>query len=291
MKILVIGGTGTVGSHVVNELKKSDADITVLTRSAEKAKNLPEGVKFKIGDLLNVDTVRSVFKGMDSVFLINTVSPTESHEGLMAVNGAQMAEVNRIVYLSVHHVYEAPHLPHFGAKIPIELAIKESGIPYTILRPNNFYQNDYWFKEALLQHSIYPQPIGDKGISRVDVHDIAEVAAKALLGDTPEDKTYNLGGPEKMTGRNTAQIWGKALNEQVTYAGNDLESWEQQQLNYMPDWLVFDYKLMYIFFQNNGFQATKSDINQLTEVLGHPPRSFEDFARETAEQWKKVIAK
>ncbi len=290
MKILVIGGTGNVGSQVVNELKKSDADITVLTRSAEKAKDLPKGVKSKIGDLLNVDTVRSVFKGMDSIFLINTVSPTESHEGLMAVNGARMADVNRIVYLSVHLVYEAPHLPHFGAKIPIELAIKESGIPHTILRPNNFYQNDYWLKEALLKHGTYPQPLGDTGVSRVDIRDIAEVAAKALLGETPEGKTYNLVGPEKMTGRSTAQIWGKALNKQIKYAGNDLESWEQQQLNYMPDWLVFDFKLMFDFFQQNGFQATKSDINQLTEVLGHPPRRFEDFARETAEEWKKVVA-
>ena len=63
-------------------------------------------------------------------------------------------------------VDRAPHLPHFGAKLPIEAAIKASGIAYTIVRPNNFYQNDYWYKDAMLQYGVYPQPLGGVGLSR-----------------------------------------------------------------------------------------------------------------------------
>lgn len=288
MKILVIGGTGTVGSQVVHDLLKHDVDITVLTRDEKKAEKLPEGVKFIIGDLLKVGTIRSIFHGMDSVFLLNVVSPTEAHEGLMAVNGARMAEVSKIVYLSVHDVDKAPHLPHFGAKIPIELAIKDSGIPYTILRANNFYQNDFWFKDAILEHGIYPQPIGDAGLSRVDIRDIAEVATLALLHQTPANKTYNLSGPQILTGNSTAKIWSDVLQKPIKYAGNDLEAWEEQNKQYMPDWMIFDFKLMYAFFQRFGLQATKSDVDQLTALMGHPPRSFEDFARETKNMWSKV---
>ena len=94
------------------------------------------------GDLLDPATVRSAFAGMDGVFLLNAVSATECHEGLMAVNGARMAGVKKVVYLSVHGVDKAPHLPHFGAKLPVEAALKASGLPFTILRPNNFFQND-----------------------------------------------------------------------------------------------------------------------------------------------------
>jgi uncharacterized protein YbjT (DUF2867 family) len=142
MKVLVLGGSGTVGSHVVRELLERKVVTLVLTRSAEKGKRLPPGAEAVIGDLLDPGTVRSVFRGIDGVFLLTAVSTTETHEGLMAVNGARMSGVKRFVHMSVHNVEQAPHLPHFGAKLPIEAAIKASGMPYTILRPNNFFQND-----------------------------------------------------------------------------------------------------------------------------------------------------
>jgi uncharacterized protein YbjT (DUF2867 family) len=144
MKILVIGGTGTVGSQVVRELLTRKEIVRVLTRSADKAKGLPAEAQGVIGDLLDPNTVRSVFKGVDGVFMLIAVSTTETHEGIMAVNGMCMAGVKRLVYMSVHNVEQAPHLPHFGSKLPIETVVKASRIPYTILRLNNFFQNDYW---------------------------------------------------------------------------------------------------------------------------------------------------
>ena len=75
MNILVLGGTGTVGSQVVNELLARDVDVRVLTRSTEKAQSLPEGAEGVIGDLLEPETVRSVFGATDSVFLLTPVSP------------------------------------------------------------------------------------------------------------------------------------------------------------------------------------------------------------------------
>ena len=91
MKILVIGGTGTVGSQVVRELLACQMDVRVLTRSADKAKSLPAGAQGVTGDLLDPGTVRSVFRGMDGVFLLSGVSTTETHEGLMALNGIRMS--------------------------------------------------------------------------------------------------------------------------------------------------------------------------------------------------------
>lgn len=286
MKVLVTGGTGTVGSQVVRELLARKVDIHVLTRSADKAKGLPVGVKAVLGDLLDPGAVRSAFKGMDGVFLINTVSATEAHEGLMAVNGARMSGVERLVYLSVQDVDVAPHLPHFGSKVAVEAAIRLSGIPYTILRPNNFYQNDYWFKDVLLQHGVYPQPIGDVGLSRVDVRDTAEAAAIALTTSGHEDAIYVLAGPDAHTGKSTAEVWSRVLGKKIAYGGNDLDAWEKQSLAYMPALLVFDFKLMYQFFQERGLKATQSDIDRETKLLGHPPRSFESFAAETAAVWK-----
>ena len=286
MKVLVLGGTGTVGSQVVRELLSRNVEVKVLTRSVESAAKLPQNVQPEIGNLLEPKTIRRVFQDVDGVFLLNAVSPTETHEGLMAVNGARMAGAKRIVYLSVPHLEAAPHLPHFGSKLPVEYTTKKSGIPFTILRPNNFYQNDYWFQQALVEYGVYPQPIGDVGLSRVDVRDIAEAAAIALTEPGHEGKTYHIAGAEPQTGTSTAEIWSQALGKQIAYAGNDLEEWERQTLTFLPAWMTFDFKLMYEFFQKEGLLATAEDIELQTRLLGHEPRKFEDFARETANIWK-----
>ncbi len=284
MKILVVGGTGTVGSRTVRALLDRGAEVSVLTRDAGKP--LPDGVRPVQGDLLDPGTIRTVFRGMDGVFLVNAVSVTEAHEGLMAVNGVRMAGVRNLVYMSVHGADRAPHLPHFGAKLGIEAAVRASGVPYTILRPNHFFQNDLWFKDLLLGAGIYPQPLGSVGVSRVDVRDIAEAAAEALVGGGQAGQTYNLVGPEAVTGTSTAEVWSRALGRPVAYIGDDLDAWEEQSLAMLPAWMVFDFKEMFRFFQEHGLKGEAEDVERMTALLGHAPRSLEDFAAETAAAWR-----
>jgi uncharacterized protein YbjT (DUF2867 family) len=227
-----------------------------------------------------------VFNGFDAVFLLNPVSTTEVFEGLLGVNAARDGGAKRIVYLSVHHLDQAPHLPHFGGKIGVEAAVMKSGMQWTIVRPNNFYQNDLWFKEAMLNYGVYPQPIGSAGVSRVDVRDIGEVAVLALTTDAHNGKIYNLVGPEAVTGESTAAEWSRALGKTVKYAGDDLDAWEAQQRAYLPPSMLYDFKHMYAFFQKNGFKGTAADVALLTKLLGHAPRSFAAYTKEMAAAWK-----
>ncbi len=286
MSILVTGGTGTVGSQVVRELVARKADVSVLTRDKAKASQLPTGVKVVEGNLQDVSTIRRIFTDAEAVFLVTVVSPAESAEGLMPVTAMRGTGVQRVVYLSVHDVDKAAWLPHFGAKLGIEQGLKASGIPFTILRPNNFFQNDYWFKDVILKHGVYPQPIGETGLSRVDVRDIAEAAAVTLTTAGHEGQVYDLVGPEVMTGTQSAVTWSRALGRPVVYGGDDLDAWEKQSLQYMPDWLVFDFRMMYDFFQKSGLKASPEAIARQTKLLGHAPRSYATFVEETAAGWK-----
>src|SRR5258708_29633421 len=214
MSILVRGGTGTVGSAVVKALTSKGADIRVLARDPAKLKPAA-GVTAVQGNLLEPATVRRAFDGVDSVFLINALSQTEASEALMAITGMRLASVKRVVYLSVHHAEKAAWLPHFGSKVGVEAALKVSGIPFTILRPNNFYQNDYFYKDVLLQYGVYPQPLGSTGVSRVDVRDIAEAAAIALTTNRHRGQSYDLVRPEAGTGESNPQTWDPAPGEPI----------------------------------------------------------------------------
>jgi len=286
MNVLVTGGTGLVGSHVVRELASRGVEVSVLTRDPAKAKQLPQGVKAVAGNLLEPASVRRVFAGVDGVFLLNPVTQTETSEALMAVMGMREARLKRLVYLSVQNADRAAWLPHFGSKVGVEAGIRRSGISFTILRPNNFFQNDYWLKDALLKYGVYPQPIGDVGLSRVDVRDIAEAAAVALTSGGHEGESYDVVGPEAHTGESTARAWSEALGKRIQYGGNDLDAWEKQSLQYLPDWMVLDLRMMFQYFQQEGLKAAPEALERQVKLIGHAPRSFAAFTAETAAAWQ-----
>lgn len=287
MKTLVTGATGTVGSQVIRELLARNSQVRVLTRDKSKA---PAGVEVVVGDLADPMTLAPAFEGVDALFLLTANGITETHEGMMAVLAARAAKVKRIVLMTIHYLDRDPLIPHFASKMPIEAAVKASGISWTILRPSNFFQNDSWFKDGIIQYGVYPQPLGDKGVSRVDVRDIAEAAAIAITTPGHDGQVYNLVGPKPWTGAATAAAWSTALGKAVKYAGNDLEAWAKASLQWLPGWMVYDFKIMYQSFQDHGLLATPEDIARLTQLLGHAPRGFEDYVKESAAAWS-VAAK
>lgn len=283
---LILGGTGTVGSGVVRELLARGEKMRVMTRSADKASALPAGVKGVIGDLQDPSTLKGAFEKGDRVFLLNGVTATELQEGLIALAEAKKAGAERIVYLSVHDVDKGPHLPHFASKIAIEHAIAASGIPFTILRPNNFYQNDAWYRDVILQYGVYPQPLGSAGVSRVDTNDVASAAANALTKGGHEGMTYTLAGPEALTGEGTAAVYTSVTGREVRYGGDDLDAWAQQASQMLPAWMVYDFGLMYAMFQAEGLRASEAQLEETRAILGGPPKRFEDYARETVASWR-----
>src|SRR5271166_989948 len=106
-KIVVIGGTGTVGSHTVRELLKRGAEVRVMTRSADRIASLPSGVEGVTGSMLQTESLPAVFAGASELFLITPLARDETAQGIDAVDAAVAAGIQRIVYLSVHQADKA----------------------------------------------------------------------------------------------------------------------------------------------------------------------------------------
>jgi uncharacterized protein YbjT (DUF2867 family) len=287
MSILVIGGTGTVGSHVVRGLLTKGEAVHVLTRSADKADVLPLGASGIIGDLRKPETLGRAMKGIDRVFLVTPLSPTETEEGLAVVAAANRAGVRHLVHLSAYHVERAPHIPHFKSKVEIQKALRDSGMAFTLIMANNLFQNDLVYRESILEEGIYPQPIGDIGLNRVDVRDLADVAVTTLTQTGHEFHCYPLIGVEALTGQDVADIYSRALGREIRYGGNDLEVWEKKSTGTLPGWIIQDLKLMYEFFQEYELRASEEDFALQANVLGHPPRCFHTFVGETVAAWER----
>lgn len=288
MSILVIGGTGTVGSQVVANLLDRGGAVQVMTRSKEKAATLPTGAEAVIANTADHGTMLQAFGDIETIMLITALHPDEAAHGQFVVKAAKKAGVKKIVYLSVVLPPNSLHIPHFASKIPIEAAIKESGMAFVILRPTHFFQNDYWFQDAIMKQGIYPEPIGNVGITRIDVRDIADMAILALTESAHDGRTFSLHGREVFVGRDIARMYTKHLGTEVNYAGNDLDAWAQAASQAMPVWMVHDLKIMYDFFQRSGIKASAQDHMIFQQVMGREPRAYDAFVAETVEFWKKV---
>ncbi len=289
MKTLVIGGTGRVGRLIVAGLLKQGVNVRVVSHSSDELKELPAGVEGYRADM--PDTLPGAFEGIDSVFFLNAPGPNEIDEGLAVVSAAKAAKVRKIVYMSVFMPEGSAIIPHFRNKLPVEKAVRESKIAWTILRPNNFFQNDTWMKSPIMQYSIYPQPLGKKGLNRVDVRDIADCAINALTKSGYENETYEIHGPDTLTGEGVAKIYTKHLGREVRYSGDDIEAWTEKLKDVMPDSLMADMRIMYQFFQDHGVIAKPEELEKTQRLLGSKPRTFDDFVSEITSEWKSTAGK
>ena len=76
------------------------------------------------------------------------------------------------------------------------------------------------------------------------------------------------------------------LGRSVRYSGHDMDAFESAMRKRAPAWAAFDIRMMFEGYLERGFAAEDTDLETLTALLGHAPRSYEAFARETADTWK-----
>lgn len=283
MTILVTGATGRVGRHLVQQLVQRDAKVRVLTRNPASA-DFPAAVEVMQGDLLDLAALRRAFSGVSTLFLLNAVTGDEFTQALITLNIARESGVERVVYLSVLGADSAVNVPHFAVKFGAERMLAAMGFGATILRPSYFIDNEAMLKDVILQHGIYPMPLGGKGVAMVDARDIAEVAALGLIrrdqapGRLPST-TLNLVGPDTLTGEGAAAIWSELLGRPILYAGDDPQGFEQNMATFMPAWMAYEMRLMAERYVSDGMLPQPGDRERLVQMLGRPLHGYRDFAR------------
>lgn len=127
----------------------------------------------------------------------------------------------------------------FAVTSRAERMLQQMDFSATVLRPSYFIDNELMIKDLILNHGVYPMPIGSKGVAMVDARDIAEVAAIELIrGDSAPTKlpieTINLVGPDTLTGSDVVALWSDVLGRPIAYGGDDPAGFEQNMASFMP---------------------------------------------------------
>lgn len=279
--ICVTGAGGTVGSVVVRQLGEANAGF----RAAYHSKNKVDAAREKGIDAVMIDyndpeTLQEAFDGCDKLFLLGPNMPNQAELEINAVKAAKAAGVKHIVKLSVMHADEEDY--DFGRiHREVEKAIEASGLEWTFLRPNSFMQNTVTFmSEPIKARAAFYTAADNARIGHVDVRDIAAVAVKALTEPGHEGKTYALNGPEALSYNDVAAELSKALGRVISHINIPPADLKGAMLKEgMPEVIADRLMDLERYFREGKADRTTSDMKQVT---GREPRSFADYARETA---------
>lgn len=199
MKIGVTGATGQLGRLVVEKLKQKVAADSIVTLVRNPAKAADLGVEARAFDYTQPEALVASLKGIDKLLLIsgNEIGQRlPQHKAV--IEAAKQAGVKQITYTSILHADSSP-LGLAGEHLGTEVAIKESGLTYTILRNGWYTENYTGSAKGAVGAGAFIGNAGDGKIASAARVDYAEAAAVVLAGEGHENKTYELSGDEAYT--------------------------------------------------------------------------------------------
>jgi uncharacterized protein YbjT (DUF2867 family) len=232
MHVLVVGGTGFIGTHLCRELHDRGHDVTAVSRSPDSA-DLPADVQTVRGDVTAYDSIEGAFGGHDAVVNLVALSPlfrpaggNEMHfrvheEGTAnVVRAAEEHGVGRMVQLSALGADPDGETAYVRSKGLAEQVVRGSDLEWVIIRPSVVFGDGGEFipyTKRLAPPYITPLPGGGKTrFQPIWVGDLVPMLADATDGGERDDdgestdphagETYGIGGPEVLTLAEIAEL-------------------------------------------------------------------------------------
>ena len=278
--ILVVGATGTNGRELTNRLVTMGRQVRALVRNPAKAAGtrLPT-IEFVQGDLDDPTSLDAALRGVERAFI---VAPQEDrfiqwHRNFL--EAAKQAGNPHVVRLSALGAGD-PDSEILRRHGEADQMLRDSGLPFTILQPNSFYQNTFRLAETIKQERAFQLPIRNGRLSMVDVRDIATVAAETLTSTGHEGMTYQITGPEAISYYDIAATLSKVLGRPVKYVEVPQEAAKVNMLRFgMSERMATIMAELYGVFATSRYAFTTDVVARIT---GKPPITFEQFARDFA---------
>ena len=282
MKVLMVGAAGKYAHYVLPALKARGATVRALVTSEDKrAKIMEEGAdETVVGDLNDEQSLRKAADGVEGVFHLNPAfALNEGELGVAMVNAAVAAGVTKFTFSSVIHPSISKMRNHAG-KRPVEEALFESGLTFTVLQPTMFMQTLATGWKEVTEKGTFSLPYpNDKPASYVDYRDVAEAAAIALTSDTLDYGTFELCAPGMVDRVELTRIMSAALGRTITPHEITFDEWVER--GHIPEGPFRNgMQRMYADYAQYGFPGGNALV--LRAILGREPRSLKEFFQEQA---------
>lgn len=280
-RFLVVGATGNTGSLVAASLLSRGESVRCLVRSEEKGKALREaGAEIVVADLESPESLASAFEGIDTVFLLTTVSPMAAEHALNGIDAARSAGVSHVVrYTGALDVGDLK-LESNEQHLRVDTALAASGLPFTIVRPQHFTQNLLMHAPTIASDSVIYLPFGAAQVGFVDVRDVADVVVQVMVSGDHLGETLTITGPKSISITEAAEAISNAIGKKVSYVDVPPEAASEGMLSAgMDRWLVDEFVSYFKAFSVGACDFVSDDFERL---MGRKPRTVSDFARDHA---------
>lgn len=273
---LVTGATGTIGSELAGALIEAGAPVRALVRRPDAA--VPDGAEPVVGDLNQPDSMTEALKGVRGIFLLPGYADMP---GLLA--RARDAGVQRVVLLSGGSAALEDLTNAVSRYMTLsERAVRDSGVPWTFLRPRAFMSNALrWLPQLRAGDTVRVQ-FPKVRAACIDPQDIAAVAALALTGSGHESQTYELTGPQTLLPADQIAVLAGVLGRDLRCVGlSDEETRTEMEASMPPDYVDAFHR-----FYVDGDLDESQVLPTVAEVTGRPARTFDQWARAHADDFR-----
>jgi uncharacterized protein YbjT (DUF2867 family) len=265
----VSGATGNQGGVVARRLLKRGFRVRALSRDTQKPEAqalAEEGAKVVRGDLNDRSSVDRALEGAYGVFSVQNFYESgyegEVRQGKMLADAAKAAGVRHVVYSSVGSAHRETGIPHFDSKGEIEEYMRQTDLPYTILRPVFFMQNWEMMRDQILDGTL-AQPLDpEKPLQQVNVEDLGAFAVIAF--ENPDEwlgREVDLAGDE-LTMLEVAETMSQVTGREISYY--------QVPWNQFREQMGEEFAVMYEWFNEVGYEANipalRSEYPELTTL-------------------------
>jgi uncharacterized protein YbjT (DUF2867 family) len=270
---MLVAGAGVMGGEVLRQLIAADRKAFALVRSPERAESLQKlGVELVEGNFADRNSWKRALEDVTAVFNIVVTHRDAVTWNDVFLDCAKQSGVRHVVQLSGISVSPKSLAEFHRQMSQCDEALRESGLSYTILRPNVFYQNMLRMAGSIREHGRFRSAVGDARISMIDVRDIAEVAVKALTECGHSGNVYVLTGPQALTYFDVAKLLSDAIGKPVTYeALTEDEAVRELTENGVPEPVARSRVGVHRSFSTGAFAETTENVQTL---LHRAPRSF-----------------
>jgi uncharacterized protein YbjT (DUF2867 family) len=277
--ILVTGSTGNVGSEVLKQVVATGAKVRAAYQSADKAAGAPAGVETAVLDFAKPETLAPALRGVEKVFLVAPSFPNMPElEGNVATEakkaGAGIVKLSVIGAASKGFTFADLHRQS-------EEKIEASGVSYTFLRCNGFFQNTVNYNGGTIrtQNAFY-SCMQDARVSHVDLRDIGAVATKVLTSAGHEGRAYDVTGPEALSNADQAEILSRVLGRKISSVDLSPADLKKALVGVgTPEWYAEATIDLFRWYKTGGASVISNDVEKVT---GCKPGMFETYVQEFA---------
>ena len=290
--ILVAGATGVLGGMICQGLRERGDVVRALVRPSAGDTKIDRlralGVEICLGDLRDQASLDAATHGADvvisTVSIIATAKPGDSFDdtdnaGTRAlIDAAKRANVSQFIFVSFDHDRFADS-PMVTAKRDVERYLRDSGLPYTILKSSLFME--VWLGPRLgvdtETRTAKVFGTGERPLNYVSVHDVAAHALACVRNPTVLNRTIPIGGPESVSQRDAIRIFETAF-------GTPFEVTQVPEEALVTQWrdATDPFSRTFSSLMLGAAQGDRVPASELERPLPMPLRSVRDYAEELA---------